>query len=376
MLKTVLFTPGPHGWGLPTLFTGEPGTAKSSVVERTCGELGLLCETVIASLREPSDFLGMPWVEKGALSYLPPAYATRLNTAGGGVIHFDEFNTAPAMVQKALLRVVFERVIGETKLNRRVRILASQNPVEMSADGTDLPMPMANRFIHWRWDAPSHTDWIDYMIGGAGSAAIGGNADPEALEEMVMAKWPVAYANATGLTTGFISRRPELLRKTPKPEDPNASKAWASLRTWEVATRAIAGGAIHGLGTIEAQQLLSGCVGEGAASEFLVYCEAADLPDFEELLDGKTTWKPDKRLDRTLAVYQGCAALVIPTNAAKRDARADKLWELMIKSVETSADLVFPAAKLLCRAKLSKGSAATKVLYQLEPIFRTAGIMP
>ncbi len=51
-------------------------------------------------------------------------------------------------------------------------------------------------------------------------------------EERVMNAWPNAEAKAKGLVAGFLRRRPELLHKQPKADDPQASRAWPSRRTW------------------------------------------------------------------------------------------------------------------------------------------------
>src|SRR5580692_3198696 len=91
ILRTSFFTPGPRGrWGLPLLLEGDPGTAKTSIVEQVTSSCGLLPETVIASLREPSDFLGlpMPAMDGGRVirtDYAPPAWATRVAEAGHAV---------------------------------------------------------------------------------------------------------------------------------------------------------------------------------------------------------------------------------------------------------------------------------------------------
>ena len=48
---------------------GAPGTGKTSVIRALADAAGLPCETVIASIREPSDFAGLPVVERNQHSY-------------------------------------------------------------------------------------------------------------------------------------------------------------------------------------------------------------------------------------------------------------------------------------------------------------------
>ena len=63
---------------------GSPGTGKTSAVVALGEALGWPVETVIGSIREPSDFAGLPVVIDGSVQLSPPAWATRLCEAVGG----------------------------------------------------------------------------------------------------------------------------------------------------------------------------------------------------------------------------------------------------------------------------------------------------
>ena len=56
-------------WGAPALMDADGN--------------GVPCETVIGSLREPSDFAGLPVVTDDGVRLEPPAWAKRLQTAHG-----------------------------------------------------------------------------------------------------------------------------------------------------------------------------------------------------------------------------------------------------------------------------------------------------
>src|SRR3954471_24972085 len=107
---------------VPVLLSGAPGTGKTSVVRAMAAAAGWPCETVIASIREPADFAGLPIVagaDGGAHrrgGFAPPRWAVALAEAGSGVAFFDEISTAPPAVQAALLRVVLERTVGDLVL--------------------------------------------------------------------------------------------------------------------------------------------------------------------------------------------------------------------------------------------------------------------
>lgn len=190
-----------------------------------------------------------------------------------------------------------------------------------------------------------------------------------------MREWPDHWAKARGLTTGFIRRRPELLIKKPSASDPKASKAWPSMRTWEMATRLEAGSAIHDLGPADSEELVSAYIGNGPASEFFKWKKELDLPDPAAILDGAITFKHDpKRLDLSIAILSACSALVCPQNAKDRKPRAEKLWEILDGVAKDAADLVVPPAKQMIKSRLVMRGAADAVLTRINPVLKAAGI--
>jgi MoxR-like ATPase len=64
---------------VPVLLWGAPGTGKTSVVRALADAAGWPCETVIASIREPADFAGLPVVTgagaDGAVAFATPTGA-------------------------------------------------------------------------------------------------------------------------------------------------------------------------------------------------------------------------------------------------------------------------------------------------------------
>jgi MoxR-like ATPase len=148
---------------VPLLIWGSPGVGKSAAVRHWASERGLQCWTVIASLREPSDFSGLPVVAPQAggnvaVDFVPPRFA-REAAIKGGVIFLDELTTAPPAVQGALLRAVLEKAFGDLQLDpSKVTIVAAANPPEQAAAGWDLSPPLANRFMHHNHGV-SATEW-------------------------------------------------------------------------------------------------------------------------------------------------------------------------------------------------------------------------
>ena len=57
---------------IPVLLWGPPGAGKSSAVTAMCESAGFPYEVVIASIREPSDFSGLPVVGEEGVTFAPP----------------------------------------------------------------------------------------------------------------------------------------------------------------------------------------------------------------------------------------------------------------------------------------------------------------
>src|SRR5437899_7586143 len=81
-LVTVLRAAGRAG--VAVCLWGDPGIGKSALIQAAAEADGVPCETVIGSLREPSDFAGLPVVTDDGVRLEPPAWAKRLQAAQAG----------------------------------------------------------------------------------------------------------------------------------------------------------------------------------------------------------------------------------------------------------------------------------------------------
>jgi len=262
-LVTVLRAAGRAG--VAVCLWGDPGIGKSSLITAAAAADDVPCEIVIGSLREPSDFAGLPVVTDDGGRLEPPSWAKRLHAAQAGYIFLDELSTSPPAVQAAMLGVALERRIGDLVLPRAVQVVAAANPPERAADGWDLSPPLANRFLHISY-MPSTDGWIDGMTAGFSLPAAGWVAQPSR-ERRAISRAHVA---------AFIRCRPALLDSFPS--NPAASgRAWPSRRTWTMTADVLA---LLADDDAESAHLAAcGLVGEGAAVEYLTWRREADLPD-------------------------------------------------------------------------------------------------
>ncbi|WP_043632129.1 AAA family ATPase [Nonomuraea candida] len=380
---------------LPVILWGAPGTGKTSAVLALGARLGLPVEVVVGSIREPSDFAGLPVLRDGGTWFAPPRWAERLASSGTGILFLDELTTAPPAVQAAMLRVVLERAVGDLVLPPSVRIVAAANPPEQAADGWDLSAPLANRFIHLDWKV------------SAESVAEGFTGGFPAPSVTAVDLRDGAVRRARALVGAFLRVRPELVLAVPD----GPARAWPSPRTWELAATALActftttpgpapatagpsdasgperGRAVSagtgelergraasaGTGELERvrAELVVGAVGEAAGFELLSWLRDLDLPDPATLLADPAAPLPD-RVDRVHAVLGSVVAYVTADGSADAWQRA---WTVIGRVARRTPDVAAGAARSLA-AHRPHGATLPATVLDLAPILRSAGLMP
>lgn len=379
IIKASLFTPFSNGrWGLPLVLVGDPGIAKSAIVEEICFENGLECETITASDRDPTDFSGLPFpnADRSRVDRLVDDWMHRMfESKGPYVLFLDELSTLPGSVQAVCLRGVRDGVWAGRRAPAHVRSIAAMNGSDIAAGGHRISQPLANRFGWIDFPVPSVKDWAEYMM-GSGPDQFTEPASATDEEKRVMERWPEAWAKAVGLMTAAMMRLPQLLFNKPENNNPEASRAWPSLRTNEYATRALASSNIHDLKAAERDMFMASFIGEPAAIELIAWQNQQDLPNPEDVLDGRIKFNHEpRRLDRTFAVLTSCTALVTPMSCEQRHDRASRMWDLLGAVADKAPDIVAAPASRLLKAGLLKGHQnAFSVLEKISDTLEAANI--
>ncbi len=350
---------------VPVLLWGAPGTGKTSVVQAMATAAGWPCETVIASIREPSDFAGLPIIADSVLpdgaqvNFAPPRWARRLAEAGRGLLFFDEVSTAPPAVQAALLRVVLERTVGDLTLPADVAVVAAANPPEQAADGWDLSAPLANRFCHLDWpvDARMLADGLTsgWKTPGAPDLPPG---------------WEGQVGVARSWVAGFITVRPTLAIEVPS-ETAGAGRAWPSPRTWDMMARLVAAATVTGISETATSLLVRGAVGQGPGVEFLTWLIEADLPDPEVVLADPDSFVLPARGDRAYAALSSIAAAVA---ADPTPGRWEAGWVVFAGAGSAAPDVAAAAARTLARCR-PPGASIPPQVTAFAPLLRDAGLL-
>jgi len=344
---------------VPVLLWGAPGTGKTSAIKAMSAAQGLPCETVIASIREPSDFAGLPVVSDGKVMFAPPRWARDLATQERGVLFLDEISTAPPAVQAALLRVVLERVVGDLALPEGIVVVAAANPPEFAADGWDLSPPLANRFCHLDWPVEAQA-FAEGLSGGWPAPVVPDLPDG----------WDSQLAIGRGLIAGFVSVRPTLVVNMPG-DGSGAGRGWPSPRSWEMAALLWTAATVAGASEEARAALIMGAVGPGPGIELLNWAGEMDLPDPEEVLADPAAFVIPDRGDRAYAALSAIAAAVAADPTEERWLAA---WKVLGRCAGKGADVAALAARVLAQCR-PEGVAAPKELRLFAPVLRQAGLM-
>jgi hypothetical protein len=275
---------------VPVILWGEPGGGKTASVNAVATALGWPIETVLASLREPSDFAGLPVIIDKHMHLAPPDWAGRLAGQPEAICFLDEISTAAPATQRALLRVIHERVAGDLNLGHGVRMVAAANPADIAAGGWDLTPPLANRFLHLYYE-------IDPAVVAAGLLGAWPEADPLSISP----DWASHLPHYRSVVSGFLSARPGMVHDRPKNRE-QAGLAWPSPRSWEAVISILAASEGTAIAPEARLALIAGLVGEGAAVEFLSFERDLDLPNPESLLANPTSYARPPRGDQVHAV--------------------------------------------------------------------------
>lgn len=221
----------------PVFVWGPPGAGKSSVVRQVAAEGGLSVIDIRASLLDPTDLRGIPAIQNGRAVWAPPSFLPKEGDGPGGILFFDELSAAPPLVQASLYQLVLDRRVGEYVLPDGWRIVAAGNRQEDRSVVFRMPAALANRFVHLDFEV-DYDDWRAW--------AVGNGVHP--------------------LLIGFLGLRRELLIKVP-----DGVRAFPTPRSWEIASDGVKALGFDG----SVMDVLIGIVGDGAAVEFLGYCESA-----------------------------------------------------------------------------------------------------
>ena len=343
----------------PVIIWGPPGQGKTSVIKRIAAEQNRHLEIILASIREPQDFAGLPMLTNGVATLMPPDWAKRLSENENGILFTDEVNTAPPSVQAALLRVCLDKVAGDCHLGENTSVVAAANPPELAADGWDLAPPLANRFCHLNWNLPAEIvrdgiagNWAEYLVPMPNQAV---------LERAIMSERAVL--------AGFLASRPDLTTVLPK-SAVEQGRAFPTPRSWEMVAKLAGWITATNQDSGVRRIAVMGCVGPGAAAEYMTYRENTDLPNPEEILANVDSFKLPTRMDKIYVIGASLMSALRNSLTVERWNSVGKVLEMIAKS--GNPDLAVTFARDWIRLRPEGSTPDKELLRSLVPLLTEA----
>lgn len=252
---------------------GSPGIGKSAVVAEVAKEEGVGCIDFRLTLCDPTDLRGIPIPYTGkdgeqTAKWIAPSELPR---NGKGFLFFDDFPTAPPLVQASAYQIAIKpHQLGEYKLPEGYVIVGAGNTMKDRSLARAMPKALSNRFAHITYEV-NYEDWSDWGI-------------KNGIHEAVL---------------GYIHFKPDHLHVF-NPE--SSEEAFATPRSWEQTSRILK---IVKDESIQAQAI-AGSVGQGIAATFQAFLKVRnELPNLDKIFDGENM-VPD-RMDLKYAIVTSLA---------------------------------------------------------------------
>jgi len=199
---------------------------------------------------DSSDIKGLPnfKADKDVLDWKVPFWCKLLSKENSdGVLFFDEINLATPLVISSVYKIIYDRVIGEEKVNKNWFILGAGNRDEDRAFTHTLPAPVRDRGGEVELVEPSVDDWTEWGIkNGIDSRII-----------------------------GFVNFKPSYLYNV----NFDDGQKYTTTRGYERVNTLIKDTKIDEMFELKCKS----AIGEGIASEFISFCKLQEKYNLEDL---------------------------------------------------------------------------------------------
>lgn len=155
---------------IPFLLVGNPGFGKTTVVHAWAKQNGYHVEEIMGSSFSRDEVLGYMVNVNGSLEMLEPFWFKRIKKLSDegtkSILFIDELSTTGGDVQSSLLRLIFERTIGNGESLPEGTIVMSAANYKANLPGyCDVSSPAANRFCIINLEEASLETMVDdYVI--------------------------------------------------------------------------------------------------------------------------------------------------------------------------------------------------------------------
>lgn len=245
---------------------GAPGVGKSQGIRQMADalrkETGKKVSVIDVRLLlfNPVDLRGIPTANADrtlAVWLRPKIFDLNPGKDHINILFLDEITACPPSVQAAAYQLTLDRKVGEHALPDNTIVICAGNRTTDRSVAYNMPRALANRLCHLEIVSDSDR-WLDWAV-------------KQSLHPFIV---------------GFISfRREQLMRFATDNDD----LAFATPRSWEMVNSILK----LNSNVAEVFDLIAGCIGQGAALEFLTYTRVfASLPDISMIFAGRSPGAP------------------------------------------------------------------------------------
>jgi hypothetical protein len=361
VMFAVVFTPNEGGkWGLPLILWSDVGWGKSSILKEFARLAWLNIYTLILGQMDQSDMkMDVPIEGQDYMKTVINGEMQKIMEDKNCIIGFDEYSLTDDRLQGLSMSLILERMLGPKALPSTAVPICLANPVGKGCGVNDTKRPQDDRLTHvdldkWFPAEKRVAEWRDFQTKTVNKEAammqafVSGEIedisdykeepdafDPHAERIRVAKAWAQEFRRADEVVGAFIVANPQLLHpkieKSYRPKNID-EKAFPTSRSNSKAPRILAAARIHNLSERMKRCLLEGTMGTAWTSAYLIHERNYGLlPNTEDLLDGKETYKHDKsKPDILRQVLQSCTSVISATKDTNlQGSRITAMWTLM-----------------------------------------------
>lgn len=309
---------------LPVFLEGSFGIGKSDLIKSIADKYNLELVDLRLSQCDITDLNGLPKFENGKASFQPfdvfPLEGTpKPKGKNGWLLFLDELNAAERSIQAAAYKLILDRMVGNHKLHKDLRIVSAGNKLTDNAVVNELSNALRTRLVNIAVN-PDFDTWL---------------------------QWAVKNNIDTRITAYLMSKPTSLFNYVPEKEE----ATFACPRTWGMLSKVITP-----LKDLENYgELINGIVGRVAGEEFKTFTKYHYmLPNINDIFNGTVKAKEDEDIG---VMYQVMGEVIANVNRITMDSQFVNVCEYLkvfgsdllvvfmqkIRLVDPSITLRFPS---------------------------------
>lgn len=281
---------------LPIFLEGSFGIGKSDLIKSIADKYQLELVDLRLSQCDITDLNGLPKFENGKASFQPfdvfPLEGTPVPKGKKGWLLFlDELNAAERSIQAAAYKLILDRMVGNHKLHKNLRIVAAGNKLTDNAVVNELSNALRTRLVNITVN-PDFDTWLQW--------AVRNNIDAR-------------------ITAYLMSKPTSLFNYVPEKE----ASTFACPRTWGMLSKVISP-----LKDLEKYgELINGIVGTVAGEEFKTFTKYHHLlPNITDIFNGTAVPKKDEDIG---VIYQTLGEVIANINRITMDSQFVNVCEYL-----------------------------------------------